>query len=68
MTAVEVKKAFETFGDVSSTKIIIDKDSGESKGFGFVEMFNQIEAQAAINGITKIRGKRVKIEVVRSKP
>ncbi len=43
--------AFEEFGEVSSVKIIMDKFTGRSKGFGFVEMPNDDEAQNAINAL-----------------
>ncbi|MFQ5445733.1 MAG: RNA recognition motif domain-containing protein [Saprospiraceae bacterium] len=45
----DLRAAFEEFGEVSSANIIMDKFSGRSKGFGFVEMPNDEEAQAAIN-------------------
>ncbi|MAT54761.1 MAG: RNA-binding protein [Bacteroidetes bacterium] len=45
----ELRAAFEEFGEVSSANIIMDKFTGRSKGFGFVEMPNDDEAQAAIN-------------------
>jgi len=41
---------FEAYGNVVSVKIITDRDSGQSKGFGFVEMGSDEEAQAAIAG------------------
>jgi RNA recognition motif-containing protein len=44
----DLRYAFEEFGDVDSVKIIMDKFTGRSKGFGFVEMPNDDEAQAAI--------------------
>ncbi|CAG0906035.1 unnamed protein product, partial [Cyprideis torosa] len=43
--------AFEEFGEVSSAKIIMDRDTGRSKGFGFVEMPNDEEARAAISAL-----------------
>jgi len=46
-----LKEAFEGYGTVDSAKIIMDKFSGKSKGFGFVEMPNDEEAQAAIDGL-----------------
>jgi RNA recognition motif-containing protein len=46
----ELRQAFEAFGQVSSVAIIKDKFSGESRGFGFVEMPNAEEAKAAIAG------------------
>lgn len=45
----DLKEIFEEHGEVSSAKIITDKFSGRSKGFGFVEMPNDAEAQSAID-------------------
>jgi len=42
---------FSEFGTVSSAKVMTDRDSGRSKGFGFVEMSSEAEAQAAIGGL-----------------
>jgi RNA recognition motif-containing protein len=50
-TDSDVQKAFEAFGKVTSVNIIKDKLSGQSRGFGFVEMPNKDEAQAAIAGL-----------------
>jgi cold-inducible RNA-binding protein len=47
----ELQQMFEQFGTVQSAQIIMDRDSGRSKGFGFVEMGNDQEAQAAIQGL-----------------
>jgi len=47
----ELQEAFEAHGAVDSAKIIMDKFSGKSKGFGFVEMPNDEEAQAAIDAL-----------------
>jgi cold-inducible RNA-binding protein len=46
-----LRAAFAQFGEVTSAQVIMDKMSGQSKGFGFVEMPNAAEAQAAINGL-----------------
>ena len=48
MTEADVKQLFEQFGTVDSVAVIIDRDSGRSKGFGFVEMSSEEEAEAAI--------------------
>jgi RNA recognition motif-containing protein len=48
MTEAELREAFGSFGEVSSVKILMDRDTGRSRGFGFVEMPNQGEAEAAI--------------------
>ena len=46
-----LQQKFAEFGSVISAKIMIDRDSGRSKGFGFVEMSSPAEAQAAIQGL-----------------
>jgi RNA recognition motif-containing protein len=47
----ELRKAFEAHGQVSSVTIIMDRDTGRPKGFGFVEMPNEAEAKKAIEGL-----------------
>ena len=49
VTEAELRQEFEAFGQVTSVNIIKDRYSGESRGFGFVEMATKSEAQAAIN-------------------
>ena len=46
-----LQQAFAQFGTVTSAKVMMDRESGRSKGFGFVEMGSDAEAQAAINGM-----------------
>ncbi|WP_353481581.1 RNA-binding protein [Haliscomenobacter sp.] len=46
-----LREAFEQFGEVTSANVIMDRDTGKSKGFGFVEMPNDDEAQDAINAL-----------------
>ena len=59
----DLSKAFAEYGEVVSAKVIKDGYSGRSKGFGFVEMSNNTEAEAAINGLngTEIKGRAVKV-------
>jgi RNA recognition motif-containing protein len=51
VTEDDLQKAFEAYGQVSTVNIIRDQFSNQSKGFGFVEMPEQAEAQAAISGL-----------------
>src|SRR5216117_3187846 len=46
-----LQQAFGQFGTVTSAKVMMDRDTGRSKGFGFVEMGSDAEAQSAINGM-----------------
>ena len=46
-----LQEAFGQFGVVTSAKVMMDRDTGRSKGFGFVEMSSDAEAQSAINGM-----------------
>ena len=63
VTEDDLSKAFADFGEVVSAKVIKDGYSGKSKGFGFVEMSNNTEAEAAINGLngSEIKGRAVKV-------
>ncbi|MBU2438318.1 MAG: RNA-binding protein [Acidobacteria bacterium] len=47
----DLKEAFEAFGTVESAKVIEDRDTGRSRGFGFVEMPNKSEGESAIAGM-----------------
>ena len=47
----DLEQAFSQFGAVTSAKVMMERDTGRSKGFGFVEMGSDAEAQAAINGM-----------------
>jgi hypothetical protein len=47
----DLSQAFGQFGSVTSAKVMMERDTGRSKGFGFVEMGSDAEAQAAINGM-----------------
>jgi RNA recognition motif-containing protein len=63
MSEAELKETFEKYGEVTSAKIIIDKYSGKSKGFGFVEMPNDAEAKKAIGELngTEISGRNITV-------
>ena len=47
----DLQQSFSAFGSVNSAKVMMERDTGRSKGFGFVEMGSDAEAQAAINGM-----------------
>ena len=47
----DMEQAFSQFGTVTSAKVMMERDTGRSKGFGFVEMGSEAEAQAAIKGM-----------------
>jgi RNA recognition motif-containing protein len=65
-----LRALFTPFGTVESVKIITDRDTGVSKGFAFVEMSNDDEAQAAINGTngTELDGRTIKVNEAIDKP
>ncbi|MDR0403285.1 MAG: RNA-binding protein [Treponema sp.] len=65
-----LKDFFGGFGTVESVKIISDRDTGNSKGFGFVEMGNDAEAQAAITGANgqEFDGRKLKVNEAIDKP
>ena len=67
VTEEELRQAFETFGEVTSAKIITDRSSGISRGFGFVEMPTKAEAQAAITGLngTELKGETLTVNEAR---
>ena len=63
VTKDDLKDAFSEFGEVSSVNIITDKFSGESKGFGFIEMPNDSEADEAIKALNEsdLKGRNIKV-------
>lgn len=65
----ELEEVFEEFGEVISAKVIKDRETGRSKGFGFVEMTDDDDAQAAIEELdgAEINGRAVKVNKARPK-
>jgi len=63
VTDEDLRAAFAAFGAVSSAKIIMDRYSGRSKGFGFVEMDNDAEAEEAIKSLdnTDMQGRNLRV-------
>ena len=68
VTEQELQEAFEAFGEVISVKIIKDKYSGQSKGFGFVEMSNTGDGDSAIDGLKDKDLKGRKLNVNQARP
>lgn len=66
----DLQKAFENFGQVTSAKIVKDHATGRSKGFGFVEMPNDEEANRAIAGLneTELDGRSIVVKPANPKP
>jgi len=68
-TEQAVRAAFEAFGQVSSVKIVADRDTGVPRGLAFVEMSSDVEAQAAIAGLNgkMINGRVIHLNEARPK-
>ena len=64
-----LKKAFSTFGEVTEAKVITDRDTGRSRGFGFVTFANNEEAKAAIAGMDgkDLDGRTMKVNEAQDK-
>jgi RNA recognition motif-containing protein len=67
VTEEDLKEAFKAFGEVETVKVLTDNDTGRSKGFGFVEMSNNADAQSAINGLNdkELKGRTLKVNTAR---
>ena len=67
MTEDALRQEFEQYGQVTSCTIIMDKATGQSKGFGFLEMASPEEAQAAITGLNgrEVQGRRLNVNEAR---
>lgn len=63
MTSEEIREVFLPFGNVLSVKVITDKQTRRSKGYAFVEMENDEEAQAAIKALneSEVKGRNIKV-------
>jgi len=66
----DLEAAFSRFGQVTSAKIVRDKDTGRSKGFGFVEMATEEEGRAAIDGLneTELDGRTIVVKPANPRP
>ena len=69
MTEAQLKEMFSAYGEVASARIITDKETGRSKGFGFVEMPNPREAIKAVKGLNtlKLKGLGIRVKIAEDK-
>ncbi len=65
----DLRKLFEQFGQVSSAKVITDRETGRSRGFGFVEMGSDAEAKTAMDNLNnkEIEGRQISVTQAREK-
>jgi RNA recognition motif-containing protein len=68
-TEDQLRQTFEAFGEVTSVNIITDRDTGRPRGFGFVEMSTQDEANAAISGLNgkELDGRELKVNEAKAR-
>ena len=64
----ELREVFAAFGEVSAARVVTDRDTGKSKGFGFVEMPNEAEARKAIESLNGQEGGGRRVIVNEARP
>ncbi|MCY4641822.1 MAG: RNA-binding protein [Gammaproteobacteria bacterium] len=66
----ELRELFAVHGEVSSASIIMDRESGRSKGFGFIEMPDKAQGESAINALNEsnVQGRNVRVNEARPRP
>ncbi len=69
-TEDDVRQAFAAFGEVTSVHLVMDRDTGRPRGFGFVEMEDSEQGQAAIDGLngTDLSGRTLNVNEARPRP
>ncbi len=69
-TEDQLRQAFESYGEVSTVKIIMDRETGQPKGFGFVEMSTTDAANAAISGLNgqDLNGRSLNVNEAKPRP
>lgn len=69
ITDLDLEDLFKQYGEVLSAKVIVDRDSGRSRGFGFVEMSSDGSAQSAIDALngTEVKGRTVNVSIAKEK-
>lgn len=68
VSSSDLQQMFSQFGDVQSAQVITDRETGRGKGFGFVEMGNESDAGAAINGLNDTEHDGRRLTVNEAKP
>ena len=70
MTEEDLRSLFEQYGTVSSVKIVKDRETGRSRGFGFVDMPDDNEGQAALTNLydTEVQGRKIIVNESQTKP
>ena len=65
----DLKQLFESFGEVTAAKVIMDRESGRSRGFGFVEMSSAAEADQAMNALNnkEVEGRNISVSVAKER-
>jgi len=68
-TSEDLKQLFEAYGEVTSARIITNRDTRRSRGYGFVEMSNEAEANAAINALngSEQQGRTINVAIARER-
>jgi RNA recognition motif-containing protein len=68
-TDADLQAAFDVYGAVGTARVVTDRDTGRPRGFGFVEMANDAEAQAAIRGLngSELQGRTLTVNEARPK-
>ena len=70
VTHEEIRRLFEAYGEVAQVHIIVDRGTGLPRGFAFVEMTNDVEAERAIKGLNGsiLRGRALDVNYARPRP
>ncbi len=66
---LELEDLFKQYGEVVSARVITDRDTGRSRGFGFVEMNSEASAEAAINALngSEVKGRSIAVSIAKEK-
>ena len=69
VTDLELEDLFKQYGEIVSAKVILDRDSGRSRGFGFVEMNSDGSAQSAIDALngTEVKGRAINVSIAKER-